>query len=208
MTRKARVRQHANPLSNHPPAVIPNWDAVFPPGDRPLDVDIGSAHGEFLLEHAARSPERNVVGLEIRRPMVTMVAGRIGERGLANAHVLFCNANRDFMELFGRANVDVAFVHFPDPWFKKRHHKRRLLTEAFVDTLSLCLKPGGEIRFMTDFADYAQEAAKLVEAHDAFRNPHGPGNPAPVVEGRPLSHREDWHQAKGDPVYRFTWRRT
>jgi tRNA (guanine-N7-)-methyltransferase len=179
---------------------------VFAHPERPLEVDVGFAHGTFLLEQAAQRPEHNFVGLEIRVPMVEEVRERITKRALTNVVAVLCNANQSFRDLFAPDSLHRVHVHFPDPWFKKRHHKRRLVNQAFLDDLARCLVEGGELRFMTDFKDYADEVIELVEAHPAFVNAHGPGQPAPPEDGRVLSLREEWHLSQGDPVHRYHWR--
>lgn len=204
--RKKRVRHHVNPLGFIREVTLPDWKAVFPPG-RPMEVDVGCATGEFLLGRAERTPDRDIVGLEIRVPVVEQVQRRIARAGLTNAACVLCNANASFEALFPPASLRVVYVHFPDPWFKPRHHKRRLVTAAFVDAVASRLEPGGEFEFMTDFGEYAAEVVPLVEAHAAFENASGPGQPAAFPEGRVLSHREDWHLGKGDQVHRYVWRR-
>src|SRR5262249_47149919 len=101
------------------------------------------------------------------------------------------------------------YVHFPDPWFKKKHHKRRVLTPEFLDLLATRLRPSGELHFMTDYAGYAESARELVEAHPAFENRHGKGAQAPgPLGGDALSDREAAQLAKNDPVYRYLFVRT
>jgi tRNA (guanine-N7-)-methyltransferase len=205
---KKRCRHHVNPLNFRPEPEVPDWSKVFRDPSRPLEVDVGSAKGTFLIARAAQAPERNLVGLEIRRPMVERTRTDAAKLGLANVHVVFGNANSDFERLFAPATVDRVYVHFPDPWFKKRHHKRRVVTEAFLAVLASRMKAGGELHFMTDFEEYAREASALVEAHAAFVNVLGKGVMAtePLVPGI-LSDREAWHMSQGDPVYRFLFRR-
>ena len=205
--RKHRVRHHVNPLSFRREVEIPDWAEVFADAARPLEVDVGFAHGTFLLEQAARTPEHNFVGLEIRVPMVEEVKQRIAQRELTNVCAVLCNANQSFRDLFQPASLHRVYVHFPDPWFKARHHKRRRVKPAFLDDLAVCLEPGGELRFMTDYAAYAEEVVELVEAHPAFENSHGPGQPAPFEAGRVMSLREEWHLSQEDPVHRYHWRR-
>src|SRR6185436_18001354 len=146
--------------------------------------DVGCATGEFLLGRAAQTPGHDIVGLEIRVPVVEQVQRRIARAGLTNAACVLCNANASFEALFPPASLRIVYVHFPDPWFKPRHHKRRLVTPAFVEMLATRLEPGGEFEFMTDFGEYAAEVVPLVEGHAAFENVTAPGAPAPFPEGR------------------------
>lgn len=206
---KKRCRHHVNPLNFRPEPEVPDWSRIFSDPSRPLEVDVGSAKGTFLLARAKQAPERNLVGLEIRRPMVERALEDAKKLGLSNVHVVFGNANSDFERLLAPASVARVYVHFPDPWFKKKHHKRRVVTKAFLDVLASRLEPGGELHFMTDYEEYAKEAAPLIEAHPAFENALGPGVMAkePLTPGI-LSDREAWHMSQGDPVYRFLFYRS
>lgn len=207
MAVRKRARLHVNPLGFIRQVQLPDLRQVFPHPERPMEVDVGCDKGDFLFGRAEQVPERNIVGLEIREPVVDMVKDRIARRGLTNATVVLCNANASFDALFPPASLHVVYVHFPDPWFKARHQKRRLVNPAFIDSLATRLEPGGLFEFMTDYGEYAAQVVPLVEGHPAFENPSGPGAQAPPVEGRVLTHRETWHQSRGDPIHRYTWRR-
>jgi tRNA (guanine-N7-)-methyltransferase len=206
-SRKKRARHHANPFAFQHEVTAPDWAAVFARPDQPLEVDVGCDKGEFLLGRAAQAPDRNVVGLELRTAIVDVLKERIARSGVTNAAVVLCNANTALEVLFPPASLSVVYVHFPDPWFKARHRKRRVVNAAFVDALARRLAPGGLFEFMTDQAGYAEGVVPLLEAHPAFENPFGPGAPAPPALGRVLTHREAWHLSLGDPVHRHHWRR-
>ncbi len=206
MTKK-RCRHHVNPLNYRPEPEVPDWSKVFAFPSRPLEVDVGCSKGTFLLARARQAPDRNLVGLEIRGPMVERVRNDARKLGVANVHVILANANSDFERLFAPSSVDRVYVHFPDPWFKTKHHKRRIVTRALLDILASRLKPGGELHFMTDYEQYAAEASALIEAHPAFENAHGPGAMVrePLVPGV-FSDREAWHMSQNDPVFRYLFR--
>lgn len=205
--RRPRTRHHANPLAFVREVQVPDWREVFAHPERPMEVDVGCDKGDFLFGRARQVPEHNLVGLEIRAPIVDMVRDRIARQGLTNVAVVLCNANRSFEALFAPASLRAVYVHFPDPWFKARHHKRRLVNPAFVDAVASRLEPGGLFEFMTDFGEYAEQVVPMLEAHPAFTNPFGPAAPAPPAEGRVLTHREAWHQSRGDPIWRYHWRK-
>lgn len=204
---KRRIRQHKNPLSFQAPVAVPNWSEVFADPSLPLEVDVGCAHGDFLIARAQLEPDCNYVGLEIRQPMVDRVNGKLARAGLHNVRLVCCNANTSWEDLFRGLVLRRVYVHFPDPWFKKRHHKRRVVTPRFVDQVASSLPPGGEFRFMTDFEDYAVEVAAQFREDTRFENRYGAGAYAPREEGFPLTHREEWHSSQGDPVYRYVWLR-
>jgi len=204
VTRKPRVRQHNNPLSFREPVATPDWERVFADPGQPLEVDIGTGHGAFLLARAAQRPDLNLVGLELREPFVERVNRRIAREDLRNAVVVRCNANQSFTEFFRPGTVHRAYVHFPDPWFKKRHHKRRVMTEAFVDDLRVALADVGELRFQTDFADYAAEVEEMMAGRAGWVDL---GVPPADDATYPKTHREEWHESQGDPVHRHLWRK-
>lgn len=202
---KPRVRHHVNPLGFVHEVPLPAREELFRRPELPLEVDLGSMHGEFILERAAREPGRNFLGLEIRAPLVDEVNERVRRRGLPNAACVLCNANDAFPRLFAPGSLAAVYVHFPDPWFKNRHRKRRLVTAELVRDIARALEPGGVFRFMTDFEEYAREAVALVERCPDFRNPNGPGAPDLPGEGRVLTNREAWHLRRGDPIHRYAW---
>lgn len=198
---KRRIRHHVNPLNFREEPEIPNWSEVFEDLDRDFEVDIGCAKGQFLMARAAQAPDINIVGLEIRRPMVELVQQRIDKRSLKNAHVICCNANVSLKDLFGESRLDRAYVHFPDPWFKKRHHKRRLIKAPFLVDLALVLKIGGEFHFATDYQEYAEEMLAFMEINPDF----APGERLDSAHGL-LTDREACHKSKGDTIYRYVFK--
>src|SRR5262245_50730165 len=103
---KKRCRHHVNPLNYRPEPAVPDWSKVFQDPSRPLEVDVGSAKGTFLLARARQAPDRNLVGLEIRGPMVERALADARKLGVTNVHVVLANANSDFERLFGPATVD------------------------------------------------------------------------------------------------------
>ena len=197
---KRRIRHHVNPLNFREEPEIPNWSETFETLSGDFEVDIGCAKGQFLMARAAQDPTINIVGLEIRRPMVELVQQRISARSLKNVHVICCNANMSLKDLFGENRLDRAYVHFPDPWFKKRHHKRRLIKAPFLIDLAAVLKIGGEFHFATDYGEYAEEMLAFMALNPDF----GEGKSLDSAHGL-LTDREAWHQSKGDPVHRYVF---
>lgn len=167
-----------------------------------MEVDVGCGHGDFLVARAQQRVDRNVVGLEIRVPMTERVQRKIERAGLKNAAAVTCNANLSFRDLFETGSLQTIYVHFPDPWFKKRHHKRRVMTPQFLTDAAACLRVGGELRFMTDFGEYADEVVVALAERPEFE-------PAPwdAEPERPLTHREEWHQSLDHPIQRHCWKR-
>ncbi|KAL0735659.1 hypothetical protein Bca4012_011869 [Brassica carinata] len=146
-----RIRQHVNPLSSSfsTPAAVPAWDEVYKDPSLPLMVDIGSGSGRFLLWLAKKNAESgNYLGLEIRQKLVKRANFWVNELGLSNAHFIFANAMVSFDQLISSYPGPLEFVSIlcPDPHFKKRHHKRRVVQKPLVDSILQNLKPGGKVR--------------------------------------------------------------
>ena len=144
---KVRVRQHVNPLSKkyQTPVQPPNWENVYAQPAQPLHLDIGCARGEFLLSMATLHPNWNFLGLEIREPLVEQANAKVSELGLSNLHYLFCNVNnslKPLLETFRVGRLQRVTIQFPDPWFKKRQVKRRVVQPELIDTLAAYLIDG------------------------------------------------------------------
>ncbi len=165
-----RVRPHVNPLRAEYQVGIVGLANL--PAGREVELEIGCAEGNWLFARAAANPGLVAVGVEIRVELVTVV----NERALAeNAAVLaiFANANVDLLNLFLPASLARVFVNFPDPWFKKRHHKRRVMDAGLVDAIAGLLVPGGELFFQSDVFDLALDAMATIEDDVRFANDAG-----------------------------------
>ena len=168
-----RVRQHVNPLSTRfqTQAPAPVWGEAFDDASRPLTVDIGCAGGRFDLLYAKRNPERNVLGVDIREPLV--------ERGLSwgdasgvtgNAHFATCNATVSIGEWIksyqeSGAAVELVTILHPDPHFKKRHHKRRIVQERLVRSLAEALRPGSRVYLQSDVEELTEDMRDKFERY-------------------------------------------
>jgi tRNA (guanine-N7-)-methyltransferase len=199
-----RVRQHVNPLSSkyQSPAIAPDWAQVYAHPSQPLHLDIGCARGQFLLEMAQAQPNRNFLGVEIREPLVLRANESRDELGLRNLHFLFCNINVSLEYLLEPNSLDSATIQFPDPWFKKRHQKRRVAQPELVQTLAAQIKPGGYLFIQSDVLEIAEQMYAAISAHPDFKpspesNPWLPANPLAIATERELATL-----AEGKPVYR------
>ncbi|MDA5194613.1 tRNA (guanosine(46)-N7)-methyltransferase TrmB [Govanella unica] len=140
---------------------------LFPDPARPLWVEIGFGRGEHCAAQAANNPDVNLIGCE---PFMNGVAGLLMEvdaRELQNVRILHEDA-RFLLPALPEASVDRVFLLFPDPWPKKRHHKRRFISPENLDLLARVLKDGGEFRFATDHMDYCRWGLERVMAHPDF----------------------------------------
>jgi tRNA (guanine-N7-)-methyltransferase len=151
-----RVRQHVNPLSSkyQVPVAAPDWGSLYRHPGQPLHIDIGCGKGLFLQRMAELQPDWNFLGLEIRKPVVEQAQSRIQAAGLPNAYGMFCNVNisfRELMDSWGEHNpLQQVSIQFPDPWFKKRHQKRRVLQPGLVSNLAEFLPAGGRVVLQSD----------------------------------------------------------
>jgi tRNA (guanine-N7-)-methyltransferase len=127
----------------------------------PVGIEIGSGKGTFLVHEAQAQPEVDFLGIEWARKYYRHAVDRIGRWGLTNVRLLRTDAATFLREFVPDESVDCFHIYFPDPWPKKRHHKRRLLQASNVETLLRCLKPGGEIRIATDHQDYFEQIRQV-----------------------------------------------
>jgi len=130
-----------------------DWRAVFG-NDHPVEIEVGFGKGLFLLNAALRSPDVNFFGIEIMRKYQLFTATRIAVRKLTNVR-LACADARNFMRTRVRSeSIAAVHVYFPDPWWKKRHHKRRVFTAEFVESCTRVLSSGGHLHLATDVPEY------------------------------------------------------
>jgi len=187
-----RVRQHVNPLKRELQilAEAPNWDEAFADPSKPLHVDLGCGPGRFLLLKARREPESNYLGMEIRKKLVDRGALWAREVGVdssvkfmtANATISLSNVLADYPGTVHRVSIQ-----FPDPHFKKRHHKRRIVQPHLVRDVAACLKKGAQVFLQSDVLDVAEAMRDDFEQHgrEQFRvceEVHGPKGSMPVQD--------------------------
>eukprot|EP00262_Sarcandra_glabra_P016147 TRINITY_DN516_c0_g1_i1.p1 TRINITY_DN516_c0_g1~~TRINITY_DN516_c0_g1_i1.p1 ORF type:complete len:281 (+),score=26.98 TRINITY_DN516_c0_g1_i1:273-1115(+) len=166
---RVRIRQHVNPLSSSltVPVQVPNWKQVFRDSTLPLTVDIGSGSGRFLIWLAKRFPEsQNYLGLEIRHKLVKRAQFWVKELDLKNIYFMFANATVSFEQLVSTYPGPLMFVSVlcPDPHFKKRHHKRRVVQKLLVDSILKNLMPGGQVFVQSDVVEVALDMKNQFDA--------------------------------------------
>lgn len=199
---RVRVHQHVNPLApfyRQAPKPI-DIEAVFAEPDRPLLLDIGSARGRFLLRMAEAEPLWNYLGVEIRQPLVDEANRIASEEGLTNLHYAFCNAMLWLDLLIGELPPGIlkaVTIQFPDPWFKKKHAKRRMVNEEMVETIAKHLASDGRVFVQTDIEFLAGEMFELFRSDKRFTEVAIDANPFPV-----RTEREKAVEDRAMPVYR------
>ncbi len=152
------MRQHVNPLSSNFNKIerVPSLSEMFGDSKSKLHLDIGCAAGEFLFDLALINTNWNYLGIEIREKLVKNAKLKVLEREIKNLYFIFGNANNilnDVQSKFIFKNLKSLSFNFPDPWFKKRHYKRRVIQPEFINILSNSLQKGTLIFIKTDVKD-------------------------------------------------------
>ena len=160
------------------------WTDLFG-REAPRIVEIGSGVGEATAVLAASRPDHDVVALEVWRPGVAHTLGLLGEAGADNVRLLSVDAVWGLEHLFGPGELAEIWTFFPDPWPKKRHHKRRLVTPGFAALAASRLRPGGLWRLATDWAEYADRMCSVLDGE-----PHLEGGPVERWAERPVTKFE------------------
>jgi tRNA (guanine-N7-)-methyltransferase len=210
MGRRRRIRQHVNPLAAKYAAVRAR--AIEVPAhlgpSAPCDVELGCADAQFTLELARRHPERVVVGIDIRERIVEFARRDAEAAGLANVRLAYCNMNVDLDRVLPPASVDRFHLLFPDPWFKAKHHKRRVIEPDLLELLRTRLRAGGELHVASDVYEIALEAMAEIDGDPSsgFANIEGPWRFTRSNPYGACSRREDTTHRRGQRVWRLRWR--
>jgi tRNA (guanine-N7-)-methyltransferase len=179
------------------------WDphALFG-RDAPLEVEVGSGKGLFLQNAALGTPEHNFLGVEVAFKYARFIAARLAKRNITNAKAVHGDALRLFRERLPNASLAAVHVYFPDPWWKARHHKRRVMTEALLADMVRTLQPGGRLHFWTDVKEYFDATLALIAQTTSLIGPI-------EVPEKPAEHDLDFRthferrmRLHGEPVYR------
>lgn len=202
---RVRVHQHVNPLAPYfrfipEPVVLGD---VFADPEKPLFLDLGCARGRFILRMAQADPSQNYLGIEIREPLVIEANRLAAEAGLSNLHYEFTNALLSLdksLELLPKGILKTVTIQFPDPWFKKKHAKRRMVTPELAKTVAGHLADDGLIFIQTDIDFLANEMFEIFRAVDDLKEVSINENPFPFK-----TEREAAVEDKNLPVYRTSF---
>jgi tRNA (guanine-N7-)-methyltransferase len=137
--------------------------------DHPLEVEVGCGKGAFLLHQALRYPQHNFLGIEIDRGLQLYVATRMAKRSLHHVRMIGSDAKAFLRDCLAPGCVSAVHVYFPDPWWKKRHRKRRVFTPDFAQECERVLQPDGKLHVATDVEEYFHEITNIVAAHTGFQ---------------------------------------
>ena len=163
-----------------------DWAAEFG-RTAPIIVEIGSGSGEAVAHAAAEHPDADFLAIEVYKPGAAQLVSRIRREGLSNVRVAVANAPEVLDQLFAPGEVAEVWIFFPDPWHKKKHNKRRLIDESFIERVARVLPAGGVWRLATDWSGYAVQMRTLIGASSRFKNLHAgerSGEDSPLTEVR------------------------
>jgi tRNA (guanine-N7-)-methyltransferase len=183
-----------------------DYRALMPQCDS-CSLEIGFGMGHTLVELARRSPDTAFIGIEVHRPGVGKLLAMLEDEGLENVRIYCADAMEVLARAIPEASLDAVLLFFPDPWPKKRHHKRRLVQPPFVELVSERLKPGGLFHLATDWEAYAVQMLEVIEASGAFENLSGTGRFAVRPESRPETRFERRGLGLGHGVRDLLFRR-
>jgi tRNA (guanine-N7-)-methyltransferase len=174
----------------------------------PLEVEVGSGKGLFLQSAAVAVPDHNFLGIEIAHKYARFAAARLAKRDLANAIVVDGDAQRIFSELLPEDSLAAVHVYFPDPWWKKRHHKRRVMNERFLRDAARTLASGGTLHFWTDVRDYFDATLEIIATNTRLAGPLDVPERAAEHDLDYRTHFERRVRITGEQIYRTKFRKS
>lgn len=152
--------------------------------DQPVTIEIGFGMGNSLLEMATDNPARNFIGIEVHKPGIGQLMRRANERELTNLKIYANDSVKVLEHCIPDASIGCLQIFFPDPWPKRRHHKRRLVSNEFLDLILPSLEQDGLLHIATDWTPYAEEIVALLHGHGGFRRTAIPWRPKTKYELR------------------------
>ncbi len=203
------MRQHVNPLSSffQVRQELPPLNRLFKYQDLPIHLDLGSARGKFLIDLSRLQPEINHLGIEIRQALVSAAERERNQLEIDNLKFLFCNANvslYQWLSLLEEKQLDVVSIQFPDPWFKRRHRKRRILQPSLLTAIASSMPEGSKLFIQTDIQSLMESMVNLINFSECFDNCDI--NPDSLSRENPFpvrTERELYAIRKRLKIYRF-----
>ena len=169
---------------------------------QPLEVEVGSGKGLFILNESGRNPQHNFLGNEVSRKYSEFAAYRLAQQQRRNAHMVSGDGLKLFHDFLADQSVTAVHVYFPDPWWKARHRRRRVMRPSFVQDIQRVLQSGGVFHFWTDVEEYFEETVALLKSESDLTGPQ-------AVTERPAEHDMDYRthferrmRKNGHPVFR------
>lgn len=180
---------------------------VWFPNALPLEVEVGSGKGLFLRTFGAACPDRNFLGIELAIKYARYAAYRVAQLQLPNVRAAQADGVEVFRTLIPTGSLAAVHVYFPDPWWKARHRKRRVLNEDFAKNIERTLQVGGKLHFWTDVEEYFNSTLELLAAETTLEGPL----PVPALEPQHAldyrTHRERRVRLANETVYRAEYRK-
>jgi len=170
-------------------------------------LEIGFGNGDSLMRQAVSTPQNNYLGIEVHRPGVGHLLRLAGDAAISNLRVINHDAIEVLQQQIPDHSLDCVQLFFPDPWHKKRHHKRRIVNQEFIQLVYLKLKPGGLFHLATDWEDYAEHMLEQMEHTQGFTNTASKGNYAENTD-RPPTKFEHRGRRLGHGVWDLVYRKS
>lgn len=175
--------------------------------EAPLVLEIGFGMGDSLLEMAKNEPEKNFIGIEVHPPGVGRLISATSQQGLRNLKVYMADAMDVIADCIPDASIDRLQLYFPDPWHKKKHHKRRIVQPAFLQALRPKLKVGGVVHMATDWQAYAEHMLEVLQAAPGFETDFTESGYAPRPDYRPITKFERRGERLGHGVWDLVFKK-
>ena len=189
------------PGGDEPPPVPLDWGQVFG-NPHPVELEVGSGKGLFLVTTATAHPGRNFVGVEIVPKYGLYMADRLARRRLVNARAAASDGKKVLRHYVRDGSLAAVHVYFPDPWWKTKHKKRLLFTPEFAGEVARVLQPGGVLHFASDVPDYFEMVTTTLAAEPRFSPLPPPGESAPQHDMDYLTNFERKWRQMGRPIFR------
>lgn len=173
----------------------------------PVSLEIGFGNGEALLHRARARPEVDHLGIEVHRPGVGRLLMQVQSESLTNVRVMSTDAVEVLRDRIKPETLDEIIIEFPDPWHKKKHHKRRLVQSTFVKLASERLRPDGRLLLATDWQPYAEQMLEVLQAEDTLENLSVSGNWSERPDTRPITRFEARGKRLGHSVFDLSFKR-
>lgn len=183
-----------------------DWKSFFG-NDHPIEIDVGSGRGLFLIRTGLENPDTNYTGIEIDYREGRRAARRAAKREMPNVRVWGGDVHVAFNDLIPPKSVSAVHVYFPDPWWKRRHRRRRVFTDVFVDEIDRVIKPGGLVHSWSDVEEYFEIIQGLMDHDPRFETLPLPPEKSPEHD---LDYQTSFDRKKrklGMPIWRGMWRR-
>ena len=174
----------------------------------PVVLEIGFGMGDSLVEMANDQPEKNYIGIEVHRAGVGRLLSNADKQGLTNMRVFCDDAIEVLAQCIPDGSLDCIQLFFPDPWHKKRHHKRRIVQPEFAQTLRKKLKVGGVFHMATDWENYAEHMMEIMSAAEGYTNVAGEGAYSPQPKWRPVTKFQKRGERLGHGVWDLMFEKT